>query len=149
MKLSAREDIEAPIDYVFDKVSDFALLERSGMRRGVEVVRKEAEGRTSWDLAFSFRGRPRKALVTLEKVEAPNSLVAAFSSGGLTGHTAVELIALSRNRTRLSISVDFAPQTLSARLLVQSLRLAKMTISRRFKARVADIAEDIEESHRG
>ena len=74
MKLSAREDIEAPIDYVLDKVSDFALLERSGMRRGVEVVRKEAEGRTSWDLAFSFRGRPRKALVTLEKVEAPNSL---------------------------------------------------------------------------
>ena len=104
---------------------------------------------TSWDLAFSFRGRPRKALVTLEKVEAPNSFVAAFSSGGLTGHTAVELISLSRNRTRLFISVEFAPQTLFARLLVQSLRLAKMTISRRFKARVADIAEDIEESHLG
>jgi uncharacterized protein YndB with AHSA1/START domain len=149
MKLSAREDIEAPIDYVFDKVGDFALLERSGMRRGVEVVRKEAEGRTSWDLGFSFRGRPRKALVTLEKVEAPNSLVASFSSGGLTGHTVVELIALSRNRTRLSISVEFAPQSLSARLLVQSLRLAKMTITRRFKTRVADIAEDIEESYRG
>ncbi|HSG37862.1 MAG TPA: SRPBCC family protein [Paracoccaceae bacterium] len=149
MKLSAREDIEAPIEFVFDRVSDFALLERSAMRRGVEVVRHEVEGKTSWALAFAFRGKPRKAQVTLEKVEPLNALVARFSSGGLDGHTVVELIALSRNRTRISISAEFMPQTLSARLMVQSLRLAKMTISRRFKARVADIAEEIEEGYRG
>jgi hypothetical protein len=41
------------------------------------------------------------------------------------------------------------PQTLSARLMVQSLRLAKMTIMRRFKTRVAGIAEEIEEGYRG
>jgi len=149
MKLSAREDIEAPIDFVFERVSDFALLERSAMRRGVEVVRSEAEGKTTWALAFAFRGRPRNATVALEKVESPSLLVAGFSSGGLAGQTIVELIALSRNRTRLSISVDFAPPTLSARLMVQSLRLAKMTITRRFKTRVADIAEEIEEGYRG
>ena len=149
MKLSAREDIEAPINYVFDRVSDFTLLERSAMRRGVEVVRNVVEGNTTWALAFTFRGRPRNATVALEKVESPSLLVAGFSSGGLMGQTIVELIALSRNRTRLSISVDFAPQTLSARLMVQSLRLAKMTITRRFKTRVADIAEEIEEGYRG
>jgi hypothetical protein len=148
MKLSAREDIEAPITYVFDRVSDFTLLERSAMRRGVEVVRSVSEGKTSWALAFAFRGRPRKALVALEKVDPPNSLVASFSSGGLAGQTIVELIALSRNRTRLSIAVEFAPQTLSARLMVQSMRLAKMTMTRRFKTRVADIAEEMEESYR-
>jgi hypothetical protein len=149
MKLSAREDIEAPIDHVFDRVGDFALLERSAMRRGVEVVRNVVEGKTTWALAFTFRGGARNALVTLEKVESPSLLVASFSSGGLAGQTIVELIALSRNRTRLRIAVEFVPQTLSARLMVQSLRLAKMTIMRRFKTRVAGIAEEIEEGYRG
>ena len=89
MKLSAREDIEAPIDHVFDRVGDFALLERSAMRRGVEVVRNVVEGKTTWALAFTFRGRARNAPVTLEKVESPSLLVASFSSGGLAGKAAL------------------------------------------------------------
>jgi len=149
MKLSTREDIEAPIDYVFDRVSDFSLLERFAMRRGVEVVRSEKDGKASWDLAFAFRGKPRKAQVAVERAERPNILTAGFISGGLAGQTVVELISLSRNRTRLSIAIEFAPQTLAARLMVQSLRLAKTTILRRFKTRIADIAEEIEETYRG
>jgi len=37
MKFAAREDIEAPIEYVFSQISDFPALERSALRRGADV----------------------------------------------------------------------------------------------------------------
>jgi len=57
----------------------------------------------------------------------------------------IELVALSLNRTRISIEIDLTPQGLSARLLLQSLKLAKTNLSRKFKLRVAEFAEDVEE----
>ena len=60
MKLSTREDIEAPIAYVFQRVSDFERFERRAMRQGADVSRR-AEGLVEigmiWDIAFEFRGR--------------------------------------------------------------------------------------------
>ena len=41
MKLSTREDIEAPIGTVFDAVTDFDGFERQLLRRGVDVTRDD------------------------------------------------------------------------------------------------------------
>ncbi len=65
MEFSAKEDIEAPLDQDFAEISDFEKIERSAMRHGIEVERKEgggtpAEG-TIWTSSFGFRGKPRTA----------------------------------------------------------------------------------------
>ncbi|WP_187293080.1 hypothetical protein [Octadecabacter arcticus] len=39
MEFTTRDDIEAPIDYVFDQVTNFATFERSIMRLGGDVER--------------------------------------------------------------------------------------------------------------
>ena len=63
MKVTAREDIEAPLDKVFTELCDFESIERQALRRGIEVRRTDTvaglgEGMT-WHARFRFRGKER------------------------------------------------------------------------------------------
>lgn len=151
MKFSTREDIEAPVDYVFAQVSDFAAFERRAMRQGADVARREdgpiAQG-AIWDISFQFRGRDRRVLAELTQIDVPTLLSIDSASDGLNAVTEVELIALSQTRTRVLVSFDLRAKTLTARLLLQSLKLAKTKMTKRFNARVLDYAEDIEDRYR-
>lgn len=151
MKLSTREDIEAPVAYVYQRVSDFPAFERRALRQGVQVNRRAqaelAEG-SEWDIAFDFRGRKRTVLAMLTQLE-PQQLVEIESrSDGLSAVTHVELVPLSAQRTRMLVSFEMRAKTLTARLLLQSLKLAKTKLAKRFKARVLDFAEAIEDDFR-
>lgn len=152
MKFSTREDIEAPIDFVFARFTDFQGFEKQALRRGTDVQRTDSsptpqEGST-WDVAFKFRGKERKMTAAIARLEDPTELRLATVANGLDGVTKVELVALLRARTRISVSVEMEPKSLSARLLLQSLKLAKSNLTRKFKLRVADFAESVEESYR-
>lgn len=151
MKFSTKEDIAVPIDRVFAQISDFSIYERQALRRGADVRRLDAgevvEG-SSWDVAFTFRGRDRKMRIEITALEVPNQIRAESLASGISGVTEVDLLALSPGRTRLAVSIDLTPKTLAARLMIQSLKLAKANLTARFKKRVADYAEEIEDRHR-
>lgn len=151
MKFSTREDIEAPIDYVFAQISDFAAFERRAMRHGADVARRPDEAvaqGTIWDIKFNFRGRDRKAEAKLTLLDQPQAITIESASDGLDASTEVELVALSQTRTRVLVSFDLRAKTLTARLLLQSLKLAKTKMTKRFNARVLDFAEEIEDRYR-
>lgn len=151
MKFSTREDIQAPIEYVFANVSDFSRFERRALRHGAQVDRTD-EGPivvgSQWDVAFKFRGRERRMQLTLGAMEAPEMYRCDAVSGGLHTQTLVELVALSPRRTRLIVSIDLRPRTLTARVLLQSMKLAKTRLNKRFKARVLDYAETVEAAYK-
>lgn len=58
-----------------------------------------------------------------------------------------ELMPLSRNSTRVLVALEVKPLTLSARLWVQSLKLAKTTLTQKYKDRVAEYARGMEERY--
>ncbi|MFZ5965311.1 SRPBCC family protein [Thalassococcus sp. BH17M4-6] len=149
MEFTTKEDIEAPVDRVFAALSDFDAIERSVLRRGVDVRRIDqlqgpCEG-MHWKAAFRFRGKMRDADVTLTRYDPPNSMEFNTLSGGLETRTVVDCVALSRSRTRVSLVATLQPKTLSARLLVQSLKLAKGNLNKKFRVRAADYAKDLED----
>lgn len=149
MKLSSREDIEAPIDRVFDSLCEFESFERAAMRRGADVMRVDAltypgVGMT-WDARFPFRGKRREMRVVTTRFEPPQEMIVQAESPGMHATFAVELIALSRSRTRMIVGLEMLPRTLSARLLVQSLKLAKTSLTKRFRLRFAEYAQGMEE----
>lgn len=151
MKFSTREDIEAPIDYVFARVTDFTGFERQALRRGADIRRLDdapvpVEG-SAWQVAFKFRGKDRKLTGTIAKLEEPTLLRIDTAAKGISGVTSFEIVALSRNRTRISATIELTPQSLSARLLLQSLKLAKNNLNRKFKLRITEFAEDVEVSY--
>lgn len=151
MKFSTREDIEAPIDHVFASVTDFNSFERQALRRGADVQRVDPTAvikqGSAWDVAFKFRGKDRKLKATIANLEQPTVLSMHIAAKGIAGETVIELVALSQTRTRLSLAIDLTPQSLSARLLIQSLKLAKGNLTRKFKLRFTQFAVDVADSY--
>ena len=151
MKFSTKEDVEAPIEAVFDMLCDFESFERSAMRRGAEVQRvdtmyKPGVGMT-WNAVFPLRGKRRELTIEVVTFDRPNEIVIDSMSQGLAGQMSFELMPLSRNTTRVLVALEVKPLNLSARLWVQSLKLAKATLSKKYKDRVAEYARGMEDRH--
>lgn len=148
MRFSAREDVAAPIDEVFAALTDFPRLERQALRRGIDVARlddlSEPGVGMMWRIGFDIRGRRRVAQTELTELADGRRLSFFTQVSGLNCPGTVELTALSKTKTRVHVTLDLRPQTLTARMMLQGLKLAKSSLSDRFKARVARLARDIE-----
>ncbi len=151
MRFNAREDIEAPIDVVFARVTEFEQFERQALRRGATVKRLntgEVTPGAAWDIAFTYRGKERRLHATLVQMDAPNFLQVDSKSSGIHGETTVELVPLSPRQTRLALSINLSAKTIPSRLVLQSLKLARGTLVQRLKRRVGSFADDVAERHR-
>lgn len=151
MKFSTKEDIEAPVDAVFEMLCDFESFERSAMRRGAEVQRMDqmkvpGTGMT-WHAAFEMRGKRREVELEMVTFDRPNEMVLESTSPGMLGQMRFELMPLSRSRTRILVQLEVKPLNLSARLLVQSLKLAKASLTKRYKLRIAEYAKMMEDRY--
>ncbi|MGV8949520.1 MAG: SRPBCC family protein [Cypionkella sp.] len=152
MHFASKQDIEAPIAAVFQILTDFEAWERAVMRRGIEVERKDKlrlDGPgMRWGARFDYRGKTRDLDVELTQLENPALVRFAGVSQALEGLVSVELLELGANRTRMHTSVEITPRSLTARLFLQSLRLARAKLDRKFDQRVAQMAGDIELRYR-
>ncbi len=150
MIFTTKEDIAAPIEHVFKAVSDFDSFERAALRRGANVERVDTKSgpntKLAWDIEVGYRGKGRKFLAELTEFDDPNSFLIKSNSSGMDGNIIVDLVELSKSRTRMKIELEIKPKTLSARLLVQSVKLAKKSLNQKFKDKVAAFATSIENS---
>ena len=151
MQLASKENIEVPIEQVFDMLADFERHERSAMRRGAEVRRtdtlKEPGVGVRWDISFEFRGKPRDLQLAVTEFDRPYEMTFEAGMNGVDSTISVQLVALSKTLTRMNVSTDIKPKTLSARLLVQSMKLAKSNISKRLDSRMSAQARDMEDRY--
>lgn len=148
MKFSAREDIAASIDDVFCAVTDVDAFERAALRRGLDVTRLDGDGPPGegacWDVGFDLRGQRRQAQTTITGWDPEQGVTFFAASDGLRADGLVDLTPLAKARTRLLVSVDLRPETFRARLLLQSLKLARSNLEHRFKSKIAGFARQIE-----
>jgi hypothetical protein len=151
MKLSGRTDVQAPVEFVFDAISDFDFWERAALRRGAEVTRTDklrqpAPG-MSWMIRFGWRGRERQMHVVLKQLERPQVLAIEGDSPSVEGVASIELVALSATRVRLLVQTTIKPRTLAARLFVQSMRLARGKVAARYDKKLRQLATIIEQRY--
>ena len=149
MKLSSREDIEAPIETVYKTVTDFDRFERQLLRRGVDITCGEKTPTTEvgakWKARFVWRGRTHDVDAEMITIDPASGFSIESRSGGIVCMGVIDLVALSTKRTRLFASIDLRPTTLSSRLFIQSMKLAKGTLNKKFKTGVADFAARIQD----
>lgn len=148
--LSTQEDISAPASFVFARLTDYDNLERLALRRGAKVTRSGQIGvGTTWTAEFRLRGKDRKLKGTLVEYVTDEKLGYEARIKGMEFSFSVELVALSRSRTRMVVSTNAKAKTLTARVLLQSFKLARQRAQKRFANRVSDWAETIKDGYSG
>lgn len=137
MKFTTREDISAPIEQVFDALVDFDAFERAVLRRGLDVVRTDSLSAAgvgmAWKSKFKFRGKARNMQSEVTALDRPERFVLVSRVSGLDTILTLDALALSPRQTRVTLDLEIKPTSLSSRLFLQSLRLAKSSLNRRFK----------------
>ena len=152
MKLTAKQDIDAPVAFVYKVLTDFDGWERSAMRRGAEVnrsdkLRQPGPGMT-WIAKFFYRGKDRAVSVRVDAMDAPVHLAMAAFSPVVEGQCKLDLLEMAARRTRLHLDLDIKPKSFGARLYFQSLKLAKGRVERSLQKRTAGLAAEIEDRYR-
>ena len=151
MKLIAKTDLEAPVDFVYAQLADHVAWEREALRRGADIERPadmEHSGvGAGWRIQVPFRGKVRKVLLKIEQMDPDRSLVFSFDGQSVQGDALLEVQVLSARRSRLRVTLDAKPKTLAARLFINTLRLAKGRVQARFDKRLAQLAARIEANH--
>lgn len=148
MKLTSKQDISAPADQVFRLLSDHAAWERIAIRRGAEVRRLDklttmAAG-MEWHARFAFRGRRRDVHITLADYQPPARMGFVAETSLYAGSLGIDILQMSPGRSRIHVAIEVKPKTLAARLMLQSLRLARNRLERRLHRRLVQLANEME-----
>lgn len=147
MKFSTRFDIDSTAEDLFARIGDFGRLERMLMRRGASVSRVEVSQATQsgigWLIGFDWRGRPRSLRLDVTRNDRPERLSLAGVSEALDVAIDATVIALSRSRSRLIFETELRPRNMRARLMMQTAKLAKPQLDRRFERRMGDFLADL------
>jgi hypothetical protein len=148
MKLNGKHDVDVPTGFAARILLDFQAWERAALRRGLDVRRTDGRAEpglgSSWTARFSFRGKPRIIDLTVTELDPTGRVVVSFVGKSAQGTMTLVPLAMSVQRTRISASLDVQARTLSARLLFQSMRLARQSMVRRFEKRLAQFGTEIE-----
>ena len=135
MKFKVAEDVDAPIGFVFERMTDFSQFEADVKRRGADLRRvgnwtQIAEG-VQWRGAVQVRGKKRKIEAELAELVPNESAKVDITVGGMEAVYQMAFIALSPDVTRVATELDLKPRTLTARLIIQTLKLARGRVVRR------------------
>jgi hypothetical protein len=151
MKLTARTDIEAPLSFVFATLADHGAWEREAVRRGADIERPAdmpiSGVGAGWRVRFQFRGKRRKVLLRIDALAPDEGMSFSFEGQALEGFSVLELTALSPRQTRLHVQLQVKPKTLAARLFINTIRLAKGRVQRRFNKRLGLLATRIQDRY--
>ena len=152
MKMAAKYDIEAPVDFVYRELTDFDAWERMAMRRGVDVARADRlQGPgpgMEWQISFPFRGKGRSARLRLIAAAPTSHMTINAASTLVDAEMQFELLDLAASRTRVEVRMEAKPKTLAARIYMQTLRLARKKLDAGFAQRVAQLAVEMEDRYR-
>ncbi len=147
MQFSANKDIQAPIARVFAILSDFDAIEAGALKYNATVARLDTLTQKgvgmSWDVGFRLRDKDRALIVDITRFEAPELIEVSGVSTVFNVVARVVLTEVSAAQTRMKMVTEVTPRTLGGRLLVQSAKLARTRLNKRYEARVAQFAQEI------
>jgi carbon monoxide dehydrogenase subunit G len=148
MKLTATEDVAAPIDAVWARLADLPEWERRlGERLGAPLTRLP-EGPigpgTRWQGTAELKGRRVPVDFGLVAQEVPERLRLEGTLGGIDVSLDARLVALGPERTRLAVETEAQARSLAAKLALKAVQVAMGSLEGRHAKAVASYARHLE-----
>lgn len=144
MRFTTRHDVDMPADQLFDALADFDRLERMITSRKARITRLDpGDSPMAWDIEFNWRGKARKVRMRVTRFDRPQVIEMQGSAEALDLRVLAEVVALTQSRSRLDLTAEIAAQSMKGRLLLQTAKLTKSTLDRKFAERVADYVDGL------
>jgi hypothetical protein len=151
MHFASDDIIDAPAPFAFGRMSRFGDFERLAAERGAEMTRldtmTEAGIGVMWELRFNLRGRRRRIDLQLSDYVEPTRIAISGMSDGLLFQFDATLDPVAAERCRLCTRLVIKPRTLAGRMMLQSARLSKPSLNRRYARRLRDFAARVAERY--
>ncbi len=149
MKFKVSEDVDAPADVTFARFTDFRGVEAEALGRGATLSRvanwhAPAQG-CAWRGTVKIRGRSRPITAEIAEFLPPQRCEIQTTIGGMEAVYEITFLELRPDMTRVQIVMDLSASTLSARLALQTLKLARGRVMQRLQglqARQGNLAEE-------
>lgn len=150
MKITSKCDVGASPDFVFARMSDYEAWERAIAKRNTTLARSPGPIRpgTTWNTRFRLKGRDRDMLLTLLSEVPGRQVHVTLADTSLDVDIIADLIEVAPERSRVAVSLELRPRNLTARLLIQSLRLAKGKVQGQLDQRVEQWARNVTQQYR-
>lgn len=149
MKFKVSEDVDAPADITWARFTDFTGIEIEARGRGAGVTRignwTVPEVGCAWRGSVKVRGRVRPLTSEIATLDGPDRCEIRTVIGGMEASYEMTFLGLRTDMTRVQVVLELSASTLSARLALQTLKLARGRVMQRLQgllARQGNLAEE-------
>lgn len=139
LELSAHEQAQMPVEELFARASRFGNFARQARSNGTRVRRLEpgnSEHGPRWEVHYSLGGTERRFILELVQRRAPECLRFAIHSDAIEGELTLTLNAINAARSGVEARLTARPITTKARIVLQSMRLTRASLNKRFAKRI-------------
>ncbi|MBM2577366.1 SRPBCC family protein [Jannaschia sp. Os4] len=152
MKFVASEDIAAPAEAVLAAVTDFDRWEGMIGRRAKDLTRRPpgpvSQG-TRWEGRAKLRGKMRDVGMEMARLDVasgggPSVVCVDGGTDGMQVVVEAAVESLGPDLTRLTVTSELKAKSLGTRILMQSLKLARGQMAKRYRQGVATFAAHVE-----
>lgn len=152
MKFKVSEDVDAPQSMVWTRFTDFSGFEEDVRGRGATITRvgnwqHAAEG-VEWRGEVTIRGKARAVSSKVTRMVPQDLCVIESRVGGMDVYYEMSFVPLSQEVTRVALVLDLSADTLTARLLLQTLKLARGKVLQRLQGTLARQGNAVESEYR-
>lgn len=152
MKFKVSEDVDAPQAMVWARFTDFSGFEDDIRGRGATLTRlgnwDEAREGVEWRGEVTVRGKQRAISSRITRMVTPELCVIESRIGGMDCYYEMTFVPLSQEVTRVALVLDLSADTLTARLLLQTLKLARGKVLQRLQGMIARQGNAAEAAYR-
>ena len=152
MKFKVSEDVDAPQEMVWARFTDFSGFEEDARGRGAILNRvgnwtQTVQG-VEWRGEVTVRGKSRPITAKVTQLVPQELCVVDSRIGGMNCHQEIIFVPLSTTVTRVALMLDLSADTLTARLLLQTMKLARGRVLQNLQGVLARQGNAVEAAYR-